>query len=163
MSCWLTALPAEWLAAAGAFIPLPWPLPWLYPSCSFPAPFRFHCQLTLFVASTGVAGDLSCSRSGSCSDLIAFSQTEERIEWGCDPTRTHNPLSPVPAAGCLFYGPVATAYCFRFASMMATCASVGALSHSESRCRCQCLCPLFSSTTLCCLRAKFLSAPLVAS
>lgn len=29
-----------------------------------------------------------------------------------------------PSAGCLFYGPVATAYCFRFASMMPTCAQL---------------------------------------
>lgn len=56
-------------------------------------------------------------------------------------------------ARSLFYGPVATAYCFRFASMMATCATGPSFALFSSG----------TSTTLCCLRAKFLSASLAAS
>jgi len=105
MSCWLT----EWLAEARPHA----------------IAFRFHCQLTLFVAICL----LWCRRRFKLQLQLLLHRldcifTDWRVDWmgwqwvtggrWC-PTGLRSLLN---SAGCLFYGPVATAYCFRFAPMM---------------------------------------------
>jgi len=105
MSCWLT----EWLAEARPHA----------------IAFRFHCQLTLFVAIC----TLWCRRRFKLQLQLLLRRldcifTDWRVDWmgwqwvtggrWC-PTGLRSLLN---SASCLFYGPVATAYCFRFAPMM---------------------------------------------